>query len=180
MEYQKIRNLLDNTPNHPPKFRKKIGLKSMMNHGETFDANNDFSETSTIISSLCDHSDAYIHTKGTTTIPNTGTAATSNNYDKKVIYKDQAAFANCINKIKNTQIDHFSTIDAGMPNMYNLIEYSDIYSKTSRRLWQCCRNESISDDTNNINDFLADNNKSISFKFNEKITEETGNHGSKY
>ena len=34
MEYQKIRNLLNNTPNHPPKFRKKVGLKSMMNHGE--------------------------------------------------------------------------------------------------------------------------------------------------
>ena len=96
-----------------------------------------------------------------------------------MIYKNQAAFANCISKIKNTQIDHFSTIDAGMNNMYNLIKYSDIYSKTSRCLWQCCRNESISDDTNNIIDFLADNNKSISFKLNEKVTEKTENHGSK-
>ena len=31
MEYQKIINLLDNTPNHLSKFRTKIGLKEMIN-----------------------------------------------------------------------------------------------------------------------------------------------------
>ena len=35
MEYQKIINLLDNTPNQPSKFiEQKIGLKEMMNHVE--------------------------------------------------------------------------------------------------------------------------------------------------
>ena len=34
MKYQKIINLLDNTPNQPTKFRKEIGLKKIMNHME--------------------------------------------------------------------------------------------------------------------------------------------------
>ena len=35
---------------------------------------------------------------------------------------------------------HAQKIDALMP-MYNLIEYSDDYSKTSGSLWQYCRDE---------------------------------------
>ena len=46
--------------------------------------------------------------------------------------------------------------------MYNLIEYSDSYSKTSRSLWQYYKDES--------NDNLAD---SESFKSKEKVTENT-------
>ena len=37
-------------------------------------------------SSLCDYSDAYIHVKGTVTIPNTGTAAAPDNRNKKKKY----------------------------------------------------------------------------------------------
>ena len=44
-------------------------------------------------------------------------------------------FTNCISKINNTQIDHAEYIDIVMP-MYNLIEYSDNYLKTSGSLWQ--------------------------------------------
>ena len=48
--------------------------------------------------------------------------------------------------------------------MYNLIEYSDAYSKTSGNLWQCYRDEPAQDANNNIIDFPADNNNSTSFK----------------
>ena len=41
----------------------------------------------------------------------------------------------CVSKINNTQIDNAEYIDTVMP-MYNLIEYSDNYSKTSGSLWQ--------------------------------------------
>ena len=34
MEYQKERNLLDNTPNQPSKFRTKIRLEQMMKNVE--------------------------------------------------------------------------------------------------------------------------------------------------
>ena len=82
-------------------------------------------------SSLCDHSDAYILVKGTITANNTAAAdADANNTNKKVIFKNCAPFTNCISEINN--------IDIVMP-MYNLIEYSYNYSKTSRSLWQYCK-----------------------------------------
>ena len=61
----------------------------------------------------------------------------------------------------NTQRDNAKDIDTVMP-MYNLIEYSDNYSKTSGRLWQYYRVES--------NNNLAD---SESFKSKIKITRKT-------
>ena len=44
-------------------------------------------------------------------------------------------FIKCISRINNTDIDNAKNIDIVMP-MYNLIEYSDNYSKTTRSLWQ--------------------------------------------
>ena len=61
--------------------------------------------------------------------------------------------------------------------MYNLIEYSDIYSKTSGSLWQYYRDE---DGNNNIINFPPDNNNSILFKVKEKITGQAENYGTKY
>ena len=82
-------------------------------------------------SSLCDYSDAYILVKGNITVKNTAAeGAAANNTNKKVIFKNCAPFTNCIIKINNTQIDNAEYIDIVMP-MYNLIEYSDNYSKTS-------------------------------------------------
>ena len=57
--------------------------------------------------------------------------------------------------------------------MYNLIEYSDAYSKTSGSLLQYCRDELALDDNSNIIDFRTDNN-SASFKFKQKTTGQTG------
>ena len=73
-----------------------------------------------------------------------------------------AAFTNCVSKIYNTQIDANDT-DVLML-MYNLIEYSDIYSKTLRRLWQYYRDEQALGGTNSIINFPADNDNSISFE----------------
>ena len=86
-------------------------------------------------SSLRDSSDAHIVVKGNITVNNTaaeGAAATNTN--KKLKFKNGALFTNCISKINNTQIDDGECIDIVMP-MYNLIEYSDNYSKTSGSLW---------------------------------------------
>ena len=42
--------------------------------------------------------------------------------------------------------------------MYNLIEYSDNYSKTSRILWQYCRDvTAVNDDGGEITDFTEAN-----------------------
>ena len=82
-------------------------------------------------SSLCDYSDAYILVKGTITVANTAAAgAAPNNDNKRVIFQNCAPFTSCINRINNTQTGDTKYIDVVTP-MYNLIEYSDNYSKTS-------------------------------------------------
>ena len=85
-------------------------------------------------SSLCDYSDAYILVKGNITVNNTAAdGAAAKNTNKKVIFKNCAPFTNCISKISDTQIDKAECIHIVMP-MYNVIEYSDNYSKTSGSL----------------------------------------------
>ena len=127
-------------------------------------------------SSLCDYSDAYILVKGNITVNNTaGAGAAANNTNKKVIFKNCAPFTNCISKINNTQIDNAEYIDIVMP-MYNLIEYSDNYSKTSGSLWQYCKDKPAVNNAGNIVDFTA-TNTTDSFKFKTKITGQTNNDG---
>ena len=81
-----------------------------------------------IRSSLCDYNDAYIHIKGTITIPRT--AAAGANPDNR---KNCTPLTNCISKINNTQVDNAEGIDVVMP-MYNLIECNNVYSKASGSL----------------------------------------------
>ena len=117
-------------------------------------------------SSLCDYSDAYILVKGTITITGAGADAAArqaDERDKGVAFKNCAPFTNCISEINNTQVDNAKDIDIVMP-MYNLIEYSDNYAKTTGSLWQYFRDEP--------NNNLAD---SESFKSKVKITEKTPN-----
>ena len=51
--------------------------------------------------------------------------------------------------------------------MYNLIEYSDAYSKTSGSLWQYYRDEPALNANGRIIDFPANNSNSASFKFKQ-------------
>ena len=55
--------------------------------------------------------------------------------NKGVIFKNYVPFTKCISRINNTDIDNAQDIDIVIP-MYNLIEYSDNYSKTSGSLWR--------------------------------------------
>ena len=87
-------------------------------------------------SSLCDYSDAYILVKRRITITGAGDDAAARQADersKEVIFNNCAPFTNCISEINNIEIDNAKDFDIVMP-MYNLIEYSDNYSKTSERL----------------------------------------------
>ena len=129
MEYQKIINLLDNTPNKPTKFRTKNWVKINDESRGTYSKDNQISfKTSMLRSSLCDFNDAYVLVKGTITVAKEIVAA-PNDANKKVIFKYCASFTSCINRISNTQVDDAQYIDTVMP-MHNLIEYSDKYSKT--------------------------------------------------
>ena len=59
--------------------------------------------------------------------------------------------------------------------MYNLIESSDNYSKTSESLWQYCKNIPAVDDNGNIAKY-TDDNATDSFNFKAKITGQTNNN----
>ena len=112
-------------------------------------------KTSTLRSSLCDYSDAYIVAKETITFSHTGAAAAPNKRNKKVTFKNCAPFTDCISEVNNTEMDHIKDIDVVMP-MYNLTEYSDNYSKTSGSLCQYYRDESVANNNGVIIDFYDD------------------------
>ena len=84
MEYQKIMNLLDKTPpNQPTKFRTKNWVQINDDAPGRYNTNIQIKfKTSVLKLSLCDYSDAYILASGTITVPNTGTAAKTNNKKK--------------------------------------------------------------------------------------------------
>ena len=136
MEYQKIANLIDDASSQPSKFRTKNWVEINDESRGAYDVNSQIKFKTTMLKSrLCDYSDAYILVKGTISVNDTAAqgAVVNNNY-KKVIFKNCVPFTNCISEINNTQIDNAKDIDIVMP-MYNLIEYSDNYAKTTGSLW---------------------------------------------
>ena len=137
MEYQKIANLIDNTSNQPSKFRTKNWVEINDESRGTYNANSQIKFKTTMLKScLCNYSDAYILVKGRITITGAGVdapARQADERDKGAAFKNCAPFTNCISEI-NTQIDNAKDIDIIMP-MYNLIEYSNNYAKTSGSLW---------------------------------------------
>ena len=182
MEYQKTGNLIDDASNQPFKFRAKNCVEINDESRGTYNVNSQIKFKTTMLkSSLCDYSDVYILVKGTITttgnaglepdIANPRTAAQllaarqADERGKGVAFKNCAPFTNCISEINNTQVDNAKGIDIVMP-MYNLIEYSDNYAKTSGSLWQYLRDEPDDD--------LED---SESFKSKVKITGKTPDNG---
>ena len=177
MEYQKISNILNDASNQPSKFRTRNWVKTNDEAKGTYSPNKQIKfKTLMLRSSLCDYGDAYILVKRYLTVNNTAeVGAAADNTNKQVIFKNFAPFANCIGKINNTQIDDAEYIDIVIP-MYNLIVYSDNYSKTSGNLWQYCKEIPAGDDNCNIEDFNGAN-ATDSYNFKTKITGQTNNDG---
>ena len=118
-------------------------------------------KTSMLRSDLCDYSDAYIVVKGTITVTRPGSIM----YDKKLAFKNNAPFTSCISKINNTLIDNAEDLDIVMP-MYNLLEYSKNYRKTTGSLWNYYRDEpnsGIGGRNNNVN-YSIQYSKSFDYK----------------
>ena len=82
--------------------------------------------------------------------------------NKRVTYKNNAPFINCISKINGIQIDHAEDLDIVMP-MYNLLEYRKNYKKTTGSLWNYYRDEASNPLSSN----------SEYFKYKASITENT-------
>ena len=164
MEYRKIINLLDNTTIESSKFRTWNWVEINYESWGKYDSSSTKFKYSMVRSDLCNYSDAYILVSGAITITGAGDDDNGKRtYKRKkgVIYKNCAPFTNSISSINNIQIDNAEYIDVLMP-MYNLIKYSDNYSKTSGSLWQYYRVDP--------NDNII---QSESFKYKIKITGKT-------
>ena len=153
MEYPTA-NLIDDASNQLSKFRTKNWVKINNESRGIYNVNGQTKFRTTMLkSSLCDYSDAYIIVKRTIAVNNTAAAdADTNNTNKKVIFKNFAPFTNCISEINNTQEDNAKDTDIVMP-MYNLVEYSDNYSKTSGSLWHYCKDIPTVDNNSAIINF---------------------------
>ena len=177
MEYQKIASLLDSASNQPSKFRAKNLVEMIDESRATYAVNKQIKfKTSKRRSSLCDYSHTCILIKGNISVNTTASAdAAANNTGKNVIFKDCALFTDCISKINNTQVNNTKDIDIVMP-IYNLIEYSDNYSKTSGSIWQYCKDIPAVNNNGDMVDFNG-TNATDSFNFKTKITGQTDNNG---
>ena len=105
MEYQKIANLIDdNTLNQPSKFRTRNWVEINDESRGAYNANSQIKfKTTTLKSSLCDYSDAYILVKENISVNNTAAqGAAANNTNKRVILKNCDSFNICISEINNT------------------------------------------------------------------------------
>ena len=154
--------MIDDASNQPSKFKTKNWVEINGQSRGIYNVNSQIKFKTTMLkSSLCDYSDAYILVKEKITISGAGDDAAARQADERDKGVACGPFTNCISEINNTQIDNAKDIDTVMP-MYNLIEHSDNYAKTSGNLWQYYRDKP--------NDNLVD---SESFKSKIKTTGKT-------
>ena len=140
MEFQKITNFLDKTSNDEdlPRFVTKSWIESYDQSERNYNSNKEIRiKTPMLISDLFDFNDAYINVKGDITLEGDNDA---NKRNKNLAFKNNAPFINCISKINGVKIDNAEDLDVVMP-MYNLLEYSKNYRKTTGSLWNYYRDE---------------------------------------
>ena len=130
METQKIVDLLQiGTDNENSKFAtKKWCVIDSESKGIYSHENPIKFLTSSLESSLCDSSGAYILVTGNIIV-------TGGDANTGVAFKHCAPFKECRTEINEIFVNDAKHINIAMP-MYNLIEHSDNYSDTSGSLWQ--------------------------------------------
>ena len=114
-------------------------------------------------SDLCDYSDAYVWVKGKITVTNPND---NDNFNKELTLKNNVPFISCISKINGELVKNAEDLDIVMP-MYNLLEYSKNYEKTSGSLFNYYRDKpnevEIANDNGAINISIR-NSKSFDYK----------------
>ena len=121
-------------------------------------------------SDLCDYADPYILVNGTITVAGNHPRDRQN---RPLILKNNAPFISCISKINNELIEDAEDLDIVMP-MYNLLEYSKNYRKTTGSFYNYYRDE-LSDDNDNDNFGNIKVVNSEAFKYKNKIIGNTYN-----
>ena len=130
MELQKIVNFPNTTSDDKdlPRFATKKSIEVYDQSEGNYNVNEEIRiKTSMLRSDLCDFSDAYIVVKGDITLESGNDA---NKRNKDLAFKNNAPFINCISKMNGVKTDNAEDLDVVM-SMYNLLEYSKNYRKTT-------------------------------------------------
>ena len=164
MEFNKINNLLGPAHDKVTRFITKKWIEVQSQSGNTYNTSKPIRfKTSMLRSDLCDYSDAYVWVKGTITVTNPNNNA---NFDRRLTLKNNAPFVSCISKINGELVENAEDLDIVIP-MYNLLEYSKNYEKTSGSLFNYYRDEpseaTIANDNGAINISIR-NSKSFDYK----------------
>ena len=172
MEFNKINNLLGPAHDKVPRFITKKWIEVPSQSGNTYNTSEPIRfKTSMLRSDLCDYSDAYVWVKGTITVTHPNDNA---NFNKKLTLKNNAPFISCISKINGQLVENAEDLDIVIP-MYNLLEYSNYYEKTSGSLFNYYRDEpneiTVGAGNNAINISIRN---SKSFDYKTKITGSLG------
>ena len=164
MEFNKINKLLGPARDKVPRFIAKKWIEVQSQSGSTYNTSKPIRfKTSIFRSDLCDYSDAYVWVKGKITVTDTSNIA---NFDRRLTLKNNAPFISCISKINGELVENAEDLDIVM-SMYNLLEYSENYEKTSGSLFNYYRNEPNEaeiDDANGAINISNRNSKSFDYK----------------
>ena len=170
MEYDKINNLLGNESENLSKFvtREYVKVNSLSN---TYNENKSIRfKTPMLRSDLCDYADAYILIKVTITVDGN---APRDRQNRPVTLKNNAPFISCITRINGELIEDADDLDVFTP-MYDLLEYSKNYRKTTGSLYNSYRDEL--DDDANLNNHPNNNvASSNAFKYKSKLIDNAYN-----
>ena len=174
MEFQKIINLLDTISDNKklPRFVTKKWIEAYDQSERNYSPNKEIRIKSSMLrSDLCNYSNAYIIVKGDITVTNPDNAKRN----KAVTFKNNAPFINCISKINGIKIDNAEDLDVVMP-MYNLLEYSKNYRKTTGSLWKYYRDQPSNPLSTNSESFKYKTSiTGNTYNVDEKITDDDGN-----
>ena len=158
-------NFLDTTSDDKdlPRFVTKKWIEVYDQSEKNYNWNKEIRiKRSMLRSDLCGFSDAYIVVKGTITV----TEPINAKRNKARAFKNNSPFINCISTINGVKVDNAEDLDVVLL-MYNLLEYSKNYRKTTGSFWNYYRDEPS-------NPLSSD---SESFKYKTSIHGNTYNFG---
>ena len=138
MEFNKINSLLGPAHDKVPRFITKKCIEIQSQSGSTYNTSKPIRvKTSMLRYDICDHSDAYVWVKRKITVTNPND---NDNFNKELTLKNNAPFISCVSKINGELVENAEDLDIVMP-MYNLLENSKNYEKTSGSLFNYHRDE---------------------------------------
>ena len=120
-------------------------------------------KTSMLRSDLCDFTDANIVVKGNNTLTKAANKDFIDVRNTFLVFKNNAPLTNCLSKINKALIDNAEDLDVVIP-IYNLLEYSKNYRKTTESLWKYYGDEPNDFPANNYDANPITNSESFNYK----------------